>query len=324
MHYMHPMHHIQSIARTMFHVLALVGRLCRRCTVTLARLAAVATLGLYAMSTDVAAADAHDAASLLARYAELAPQLQNNQFQRPLYINSTESPDSLKGDIFAVLDYPFATVNAAFNGPEHWCDMLILHLNTKYCRAASQGGKNQLMVSVGKKHDQPLADAYRVNFNLAVAGSTPEYLDVVLSARDGPMGTSDYRILLQAVALPNGRTFMHLTYSYAYGMAARIAMKAYLSTVGSGKVGFTRTQGSGEAQYIGGVRGVVERNTMRYYLAIDAYLSAVSLPEAQQLDRRLQTWFAATERYPRQLHEVERNEYIEMKRSEYQRQQTAH
>ena len=285
--------------------------------------AAICLAAISTMSTMSVAADAHDAASLLARYTELTPQLQTNQFQRPLYLNSTESSDNLKGDIFAVLDYPFATVNTAFNGPDHWCDMLILHLNTKYCRAATQNGKNQLIVSVGKKHDQPLADAYRVNFNLAVVAATPEYLDVVLSARDGPMGTSDYRILLQAVALPNGRTFMHLTYSYAYGMAARIAMKAYLSTVGSGKVGFTRTQGSGEAQYIGGVRGVVERNTMRYYLAIDAYLSALGAPEAQQLDRRLQTWYTATERYPRQLHEVERNEYTDMKRSEYQRQQTA-
>ena len=284
--------------------------------------ATVALAGLCTLSTEVAAADAHDAASLLARYHELASQLQNNQFQRPLYMNSTESPDSLKGDIFAVLEYPFATVNTALNGADHWCDMLILHLNTKYCRAASQNGKNQLLVSVGKKHDQPLADAYRVTFNLAIAASTPEYLDVVLSARDGPMGTSDYRILLQAVALPNGRTFMHLTYSYAYGLAARIAMKAYLSTVGSDKVGFTRTQGGSAASYIGGVRGVVERNTMRYYLAIDAYLSALALPEAQQLDRRLQTWFAATERYPRQLHEVERQEYIDMKRSEYARQRT--
>ena len=314
---------MQSIARMIKRLPVLVSRLYRNGARVLPRLGAtVALAGLCTLSTEVAAADAHDAASLLARYHELASQLQNNQFQRPLYMNSTESPDSLKGDIFAVLEYPFATVNTALNGADHWCDMLILHLNTKYCRAASQNGKNQLLVSVGKKHDQPLADAYRVTFNLAIAASTPEYLDVVLSARDGPMGTSDYRILLQAVALPNGRTFMHLTYSYAYGLAARIAMKAYLSTVGSDKVGFTRTQGGSAASYIGGVRGVVERNTMRYYLAIDAYLSALALPEAQQLDRRLQTWFAATERYPRQLHEVERQEYIDMKRSEYARQRT--
>ena len=318
---------MQSIVRLITALLAMRRNREHRAGSVLAAAGAALALGM-ACATPLAAAqatsavDGHDASSLLARYGELTPQLQKNQFQRPLVLQSTESAANLKGDIYAVLDYPFATVSTAFNGPDHWCDMLILHLNTKYCRAVTQNGKSQLQVNVGKKHDQPLADAYRVNFSLAVAASTSDYLDVVLSARDGPMGTSDYRILLQAVALPNGRTFMHLTYSYAYGMAARIAMKAYLSTVGSDKVGFTRTQGGGDAQYIGGVRGVVERNTMRYYLAIDAYLSALGVAEPQQLERRLQTWFAATERYPRQLHEVSRDEYIEMKRSEYQRQRT--
>ena len=316
---------MQSIVRIIAALLAMRRYRNHRAGPALAHLGTALALGVACVTPPAAAqaigaADLHDAPSLLARYAELTPQLQKNQFQRPLVLQSTESAASLKGDIYAVLDYPFATVSTAFNGPDHWCDMLILHLNTKYCRAVSQNGKNQLQVNVGKKHDQALADAYRVNFNLAVAASTPDYLDVVLSARDGPMGTSDYRILLQAVALPNGRTFMHLTYSYAYGLAARIAMKAYLSTVGSEKVGFTRTPGGGDAQYIGGVRGVVERNTMRYYLAIDAYLSALGVAEPQQLERRLQTWFAATERYPRQLHEVSRDEYIEMKRSETQRQ----
>lgn len=270
------------------------------------------------------AAEAHDAASLRARYAELTPKLQNNQFQRPLYLNSTESSGSLTGDIFAVVDHPFAAVNTAFNGTAHWCDMLILHLNTKYCRPSTDNGRDMLSVSIGKKHDQPLADAYKVAFDFKSAASTPDYLDVVLRAADGPMGTSDYKILLEAVSVGDQRTFIHLTYSYSYGMAARIAMRAYLSTVGSGKVGFTRSGADGASgDYIGGVRGVVERNTMRYYLAIDSYLSALDAPPAQQLDRRLQNWFAATERYARQLHEIDRNEYMEMKRSEYKRQQTA-
>jgi hypothetical protein len=276
-------------------------------------------LWLCAGASGAAVGATHDAASLRAQYTALAPQLRANQFQRPLYLNSTESAGNLQGEIYAVLDHPFASVSTAFNGPAHWCDMLILHLNTKYCRATNANGHDQLQVSIGKKTDEPLSSAYRVNFNFAVAAATPEYLDVVLNAKDGPMGTSDYRILLEAVALPDGHTFMHLTYSYAYGMAARIAMRAYLGTVGSGKVGFTKTGN----EYIGGVRGVVERNTMRYYLAIDAYLSAVGVPPAQQLDRRLDTWFTATERYPRQLHEVERDEYLTMKHSEYQRQQTA-
>ena len=67
---------------------------------------------------------------------------------------------------------------------------------------------------------------------------------------------------------------------------------------------------------------MVERNTMRYYLAIDAYLSKLNTPANQQLEQRLQSWYRSTEEYPRQLHEVELNEYLTMKRDEYQRQQT--
>jgi hypothetical protein len=41
----------------------------------------------------------------------------------------------------------------------------------------------------------------------------------------------------------------------------------------------------------------------------------------EQFEKRLRSWFAATELYPRQLHEVDRAPYLAMKRSEYQRMQ---
>ena len=63
---------------------------------------------------------------LRAKYLELNKKLSNNQFQRALYLNSTESSHDLKGEIYAVVDYPFATVNLALNDPAHWCDVLIL------------------------------------------------------------------------------------------------------------------------------------------------------------------------------------------------------
>ena len=100
-----------------------------------------------------------------------------------------------------------------------------------------------------------------------------------------------------------------------------MALRAYLATAGSDKVGFTQDK-SDKSGYVGGMRGTVERNTMRYYLAIDAFLSGLAAPQAQQLEQRLQTWFSATERYPRQLHEVDKNEYLAMKRKEYARQNT--
>jgi len=114
---------------------------------------------------------------------------------------------------------------------------------------------------------------------------------------------------------------MHLSYSYGYGMAARLALQAYLSTLGSGKVGFSviDKRPDGTPVYVGSVRGVVERNTMRYYLAIDSYLGALAVPPAQQVEKRLRDWFTATERYALQLHEMSEAEYLDMKRKEVAR-----
>ncbi len=267
--------------------------------------------------------ETNSAASLRAKYQALAPQLSNNQFKRPLYIDSVETPSQLRGDVYALVDYPFAVVNQAFNDPDHWCDMLILHINTKYCHASTNQAVSLLEVRIGKKDYQPVGQASPVDFAYRVATTTPEYFDVGLSAKTGPLGTSDYRIRLEAVAIQSDKTFLHITYSYAYNFSGRLAMQAYLATIGRDKVGFsvTGTTASGPPDYIGGVRGVVERNTMRYYLAIDAYLGAESTPPAQQLEKRLQSWFTATELYARQLHEMDRAAYLDMKRREYRRQQ---
>jgi hypothetical protein len=57
-------------------------------------------------------------------------------------------------------------------------------------------------------------------------------------------------------------------------MESRLATAGYLATVGAGKHGFTIVgrDAGGRAQYVGGVRGIVERNAMRQLLAVQAYL----------------------------------------------------
>ncbi|MDM0118542.1 hypothetical protein [Variovorax arabinosiphilus] len=261
---------------------------------------------------------AQDGASLQAKHGALAARLADNPFKRPLVLDSAESPERLSGDIYAVVDHPFAETGALAT-PANWCEVLMLHLNTKHCAVKGEGQGTTIEVAVGRKFDQPLDQAQRVAFAWTRAANSADYLSVQLSANEGPLSTRDYRIVLEAVPLSQGRSFVHLAYSYAYGTAARFAMKAYLGTLGSGKVGFTVTSGQGRqgaAAPIGGVRGVVERNTMRYYLAIDAFLGA---PKPEQLDRRLAAWFDATEQYARQLHETERADYLAMKKSEYRR-----
>lgn len=130
--------------------------------------------------------------------------------------------------------------------------------------------------------------------------------------------------MLEVLALDSQRSFLHLSYSYSYGFLARLAIRGYLATAGRNKVGFSIVgkTANGQPQYIRKMRGMVERSTMRYYLAIEAYLGALKAPAAIRLDQRLNDWYSAVERYPRQLHELERSTYLEMKHREIHHQQS--
>jgi hypothetical protein len=280
-------------------------------------------MGLIASAALAAAGT--DAQKLHAVYASLEGKLRNNHYGRPLYMESRESNDTLKGDIYAVVDHSFTTFTTALNSPDNWCDVLLLHLNIKYCQATPKGKGAILSVNLGKKTEQPLSHTYRLDFSFRTMQTSADYFRIQLTADSGPVGTHDYRILLEAIPVNGDQTFMHLTYSYGFGLSSRLATKTYLSTVGRDKVGFTITgkNADGSPGYVGGVRGVIERNTMRYYLAIDAYLGGLSAPAGQQFEKRLQLVIDATEEYPRQLLEVDRQIYLEMKRHEYQRQQRA-
>ena len=297
-----------------------MNKLMDRMTGTAARLLRLVAACLLAFASLNASADA---GALRARYGELREQLRNNNFQRALHIDSAEAGDTLKGDVYAVIDHPFEMVGNTLKDPADWCDILILPFNTKYCHAVGSNDAAALHVRIGRKYDQPVERAYRLDFALRPVAATPDYFESRLNAREGPVGTKDYRIAVSAIPLDGGRTFMHLSYSYGYGVAGRMAMQAYLATAGSDKVGFTVTgkDGNGQPIYIGGMRGAVERNAMRYYLAIDAHLGSLRAPADQQLEKRIQTWFDATERYSRQLHEMDRATYVAMKRGEYERQQ---
>src|SRR5689334_20345359 len=81
------------------------------------------------------AAHAQDAAALKAKHAAIQDKLANNQFGRPLYLESTQTGSDLKGDIYSVVEHPFATVDQALQSIGHWCDIFMLHLNVKGCLA---------------------------------------------------------------------------------------------------------------------------------------------------------------------------------------------
>lgn len=277
------------------------------------RLSALLALSLLAAFQ----AQAQDAKSLRERHAALAPRLAQNDFKRPLVIESSEAAGRLAGEVYAVLDRPYATLAPALQARASWCDILILHLNVKQCAARPP---DRLSVAIGRKFEEPVERAYAVEFRYRVVASEGDYLQVALEAPTGPFGTRNYRIALEAAPLDAARTFLHLSYAYEHGTAARLAMEAYLHTLGSDKLGFTVTgaRDDGRPIFVQGLRGVVERNAMRYFLAVEAYVDSLASPPAERLEKRLAAWFDATERHAMQLHELDRAEYLRMKRHEAQ------
>ena len=276
----------------------------------LGRTAALLVLSLA--SAAWAAAGSADAQRLAALHATLTPRLAQSVFQRPLLIESGEQGELARGDVFALVPHRFAVVAQALQRPDQWCQVLELHLNVKRCAS----GPASVLLHLGTKREQPLERAHPLAMAFSIEPPEPDLLKVALRAAQGPFGTRDYEILLEAVPAGPDATFMHLGYQVGTSTLARWAMQGYLMTIGRDKVGFSADPRDGRLGTIRGARAAVERNAMRYQLAIEVYLDTLGLPEPAAAERRIAAWFDATEQYARQLHEVERAEYLAMKRRE--------
>lgn len=268
------------------------------------------------------AAPATPAAELRARFDAVSAQPALRISERPLYLRSTEAAGRLEGEVYALVEHPYAELRSALADADAWCSILILHLNVKYCRAAGGRAGPVLDVGLGRKFDQPLTALHWLRFDFRAASAGDEHLRLELQAPEGPLGTQDYRITVEAAPFDAGRSVLHLRYAYAYGAMARMAMQTYLATLGRDKPGFSIVgrDADGRPLRVEGLRGVLERNALRYHLAIEAFLGARALPAAQQPRQRLHDWFSATERYPEQLHELDRDTYVAIKLRELRRQ----
>ncbi|BEP43061.1 hypothetical protein GmRootV15_36500 [Variovorax sp. V15] len=287
------------------------------------RILAAAALLLFAacpmQSSFAAPAENSSAQALRATYQRLSDKLNRSSFGRPVQLDSMETADGLQGDVYAVVEHPLAEISTALKGSAHWCEVLTLHVNNRRCSVASgPQGSEMLTLYVVRRYDKPVDQAFELPFVYRVSGNSPDHLLVELSAESGPLGTSNYRVTLEAVALDERKSFLHFSYSYDHNTMVRLGTMAYLATFGSDKVGFTVVGKTPEGQpdYIRGLRGLVERNAMRYFLTLDAYLSA---PGPDQAERRQRRWFAGAEQYPRQLHEIDLDTYLALKREDRQR-----
>ncbi len=143
----------------------------------------------------------------------------------------------------------------------------------------------------------------------------------MLTAPSGPLSTTDYRMVFEAVPLEGGRSFLHFGFGHNAGMLARMAMQTYLATAGREKIGFSVAgrDGAGRPQYVRGERGSLERNVMRYYLALVAHCRERGGTPEERMQARLRAWFALTERHAAQLHEYGLDEYLREKQRDLAR-----
>lgn len=281
---------------------------------SLHRRVAGATLAIV-MAFGASAAQAWGPDELSGKLTLLHGLLDRSTFKRPLILNASDTANGLKGDVYAIVDHPISTISATLGKPEAWCQAMLLHINNRDCVVSKGAAAPVIALSVVRKYDRPVDSAFRLAFDFHVVDATPQHLEVRLGAQAGPLGTGNYQIAFEAVPSDATHSFLHFSYAYDENVLTRTAMEAYLATFGRSKVGFTEIgqKPDGQPEYIGGTHGLVERNAMRYFLAVDAFLGG------RDAVSRRNAWYTATEKYPRQLHEIDRETYLALKAADEHR-----
>jgi hypothetical protein len=249
----------------------------------------------------------------------LIPQLcqAETALDRPLQVRSSDKGRELRVEISSVIDFPFNAVDAALTDPEAWCEFIPLVFNIKACTLARRNDRPLLTFYIARRFHDSVAQAYRLQYLFEVQANEAEHSYIHLFARRGPHGTRDYVIDLDIRRVDNNRTELHFYTSFRPSFRSRLATQFYLGGTGRDKIGFSIEEYvNGRPVYVDGVKGVIERNAMRYFLALEAFLDTLHLPEEDRYEASLHTWFEATERYPRQLREMGKEEYLTAKRRE--------
>ena len=283
-----------------------------------------ASILLSAGSASAGATPRQGADLLLDTYHRNMARLETNSFGLPLIVESFERGDRINVDVYGIFDFPFSSVVSMLKVPANWCDIVSLHLNVKACTYKEMPGDELLTFYIGRKVYQSPEDARQVLYRYRIVDQQKGYLDIMLHSDTGPFGTKDHRMRFEALPLNGGRTFVHVSYAYSDSAALRLAAKVYFATLGRSKVGFTvtGTDSSGKPVYIGGPRGSIERNAVRYYFAIQTFMNAARYPDETRFSMRINQWYDLTTRFRRQLFELDEKDYLRYKTAEHKNQET--
>ena len=230
-----------------------------------------------------------DNKKLLETYEKNQARLQENPYGIPIYVESTDTDNTMHGSVYGIINHPFNNVRLALTTAKTWCDIAPQHFNIKACTYQALDDHCQITFYTGRKFYEAPDEVYQLDYHFQKVAIGETYFQTLLTSADGPMGTRNYRIEAEAIPLSDSSTFIHFSYSYHYNFFTSLGMGTYLATLGRNKVGFSvvNTGQDDEPVYIKGVRGIIERNAVRYYLAIQSYLDTAHLPDTERFKTRI-------------------------------------
>ncbi len=296
-----------------FHIVPYIKRSMTRYIITIG-------VGLFILSATVSAA-LSDSRLLLNQYRQFSATTKPLDRNLALRIQSDEQGRRLRVDVYGIVNQPYPRVAEALSSPAAMCDFLILNMNVKTCTYEQVGRRLFMTIYIAGKNYAPLYRTLEIEPYFELQKKDRNYLKVLVASREASRGKTEYSVFVEAV--PYGKaTLVRFSSKYFASRINKAATTAYLKTFALNKVGFTviGRNNQGLPEYVRGMQGVIERNAVRSYLALQAYLETTDAPVNLRFESRLWRWFKLTNVYKRQLHEMHWQSYLLNKRREYQNQ----
>lgn len=237
----------------------------------------------------------------------------------PLHARVSVAGNVVDGTVLAILAHRPEQVMALLDNVRGWCGFILLHPNVKACAGEPAAERQRMVLYAGTKHYQPVELSRPQRYDLRLERRESGVFALRLSPAPTPPADGAGFVLMEMVALEDGRTGLRAQFRQALGAGTRALAAGYFVTLGRDKVGFSAAgvDAEGKPVLVGGLTGAIERNVVRHFLAIETLLAARAGGGDMPLEGRLAHWFALAERHARQLHEMDRAEYLDIKLREF-------
>ena len=265
----------------------------------------------------------NDKNALYLKYSEIGSNLADSPFGVPIHIETSFSENKFRCYVYGIIDQEFHNLSLLLRDSMNLCEILLLHTNIKSCTVSiTEKGSIFMTIYCGKKKYQQPEDTSNITLKYEVPVDELDYFLVRLSGKKGPFMTRNHLIRIDAVPLQRQKTFIRLSYEYDTGLTMESALGVYYATLGRKKVGFTiigKDKG-GNPVYVKGNQGLIERNSVRFYFAVQAFMETFEVEKDIRFNKRIHYWYSLVSQCPRQLYELPEKEYIENKIKENKNQ----